>query len=337
MSPATRSFSDLHARIKKAGLLRKRPLYYDVVIFRTIFMIAAVVASVMLLERHSGKFIFQIPLALALGFVFGQFGFLIHDTGHEQITSNVFPVKILRYFANVFTFGSFEGWRVKHNLHHSEPNDAELDPDISFRLLAFTPEQAHTKRGLARFLVKYQQLFYIPLSTLTMISVRSTTIRYLLNVHPPGTVIELVLSGTSMLVYIALWISILGIFKAIAFMVITELFFGLYMNMTIVPNHCGRPHAITTDFLIKQIGTARNISSSWKPLDTIINFFYGGLNCQIEHHLWPYMPRCNLRKARNIVHTFCAEHRIPYHSVSLVQTYKEVFSHLSHISKYARR
>ena len=150
--------------------------------------------------------------------------------------------------------------------------------------------------------------------------------------------LELIISGASFVAYVVLWMTLFGISKAFIFMMVSELAFGFYMGMAFIINHCGRScePSVKTDFLIKQVETARNIISSWKPLDMFIHFVFGGLNCQIEHHLWPYMPRCNLRKAREIVRLYCREHNIDYHAVSLVQTYKEVFSHFSRISRFVQ-
>ena len=333
-----REFSKIHKHIKNEGLLRKCPAYYDVVILRNICMLAVVFATAILLQKYSGNFLFQMPVALALGFVFGQFAFLAHDTGHEQVTSNVVPLVLMRYFTNIFLYGSLTGWRIKHDLHHNEPNNLALDPDCDIPLLAFTREQAENKYGVARFLVKYQHLFLLPISTLTTIGMRLTGIQFLLRTRHPKTVLELALTGVSLLGYTVLWVSTFGILKAFIFMLVAEGSFGLYMGMTFVTNHYGRSFEPTsnTDFLTKQVVTARNVGSSFPPLDALIHFFYGGLNRQIEHHLWPYMPRCNLKRAEQIVRKSCKEIGIDHHVISPFGAYKEIFYNFADIGKHLR-
>jgi fatty acid desaturase len=69
--------------------------------------------------------------------------------------------------------------------------------------------------------------------------------------------------------------------------------------------------------------TSRNLSGR-----TFTGFVFGGLDTQIEHHLFPTMPRANLRRARKLVRPFCAEHRIVYTEQSPWQAYREVMRHL---------
>jgi fatty acid desaturase len=66
------------------------------------------------------------------------------------------------------------------------------------------------------------------------------------------------------------------------------------------------------------------------------DFWYGGLNFQIEHHLFPTMPRNNLKAAQPIVRQFCEEQGIPYHATGVFQAYREVFAHLHMVSRPLR-
>lgn len=331
-------FSNLHATIKRAGLLKKCPQYSDMLIIRTIGMLVLVIASAILIQKISDRFFLQIPVALALGFVFGQCAFLAHDIGHEQIVSNLFPAVFLRYFLNVSLFGSLTGWKEKHNFHHQEPNNIALDPDCDIPMLAFTTAQAHEKRGPSRFLVRYQPYLFVPIASFTSISIRFTGIQGLLRSKHPNTVLELALIGISICGYGALWVSLFGVSKAVLFAALTEGTFGLYMGMVFATNHFGRSFepTIETDFLTKQVITSRNVGSSRKFLDACIHFFYGGLNRQIEHHLWSYMPRCHLKHAEKIVRERCMNLGIDHSVVSPLRAYQEIFSNFATISKSIR-
>ena len=83
----------------------------------------------------------------------------------------------------------------------------------------------------------------------------------------------------------------------------------------------------TLDFLHQQVLTARNINAH--PLT---DFWYGGLNYQIEHHLFPTVPRGNLRRLQAIVKSFCAEQAISYHETSMLGSFRELFQYLHEIS-----
>jgi fatty acid desaturase len=80
------------------------------------------------------------------------------------------------------------------------------------------------------------------------------------------------------------------------------------------------------DFLHRQVLTSRNIHAH--PLT---DFCYGGLNYQIEHHLFPSMARNKLKEARPIIKAFCQAHAIPYYETNIFQSYKEILHHLHEI------
>jgi fatty acid desaturase len=81
-------------------------------------------------------------------------------------------------------------------------------------------------------------------------------------------------------------------------------------------------------FLREQVLTARNINGNW-----FIDLVYGGLNYQIEHHLFPTMPRNNLRHVRPIVRTYCQKQGVAYWETSLLQSWLEILAHFSSVSR----
>jgi fatty acid desaturase len=62
----------------------------------------------------------------------------------------------------------------------------------------------------------------------------------------------------------------------------------------------------------------------------------GGLNYQIEHHLFPSMPRPNVRHAKTIVEDFCRTHQVAYLETGLVASYTQALRHLNTIGRAAR-
>jgi fatty acid desaturase len=77
-------------------------------------------------------------------------------------------------------------------------------------------------------------------------------------------------------------------------------------------------------FARRQVTTARNISGG--PLTT---FMLGGLNYQIEHHLFPSMPRPNLRRVQGLVRDFCTATGLSYSEESFVESFRQIIHHLS--------
>ena len=78
------------------------------------------------------------------------------------------------------------------------------------------------------------------------------------------------------------------------------------------------------DFLRRQVLMSRNITGG--PL---ISIFMGGLNYQVEHHLFPSMARPHLRKIQSLVATYCADEGVPYTQTSLWQSYRTVIGYLN--------
>jgi fatty acid desaturase len=102
--------------------------------------------------------------------------------------------------------------------------------------------------------------------------------------------------------------------------------FGVYMGCSFAPNHKGMPVIApgeNLDFLRRQVLTSRNVRGGWW-----VDLLLGGLNYQIEHHLFPNMPRPNLRKAQRLVFEYCQEHHISYTQTSLVGSYRAALGYL---------
>lgn len=113
---------------------------------------------------------------------------------------------------------------------------------------------------------------------------------------------------------------------AIAFLAVHQGVFGLYLGSIFAPNHKGMP--ILTgkdrpDFLRRQVLTSRNVRGS-----RFIDIALGGLNHQIEHHLFPSMPTPQLRDAHPIVRRYCEELGIPYLETSLIASYRQALTSL---------
>jgi len=105
--------------------------------------------------------------------------------------------------------------------------------------------------------------------------------------------------------------------------------FGLYMGASFAPNHKGMPvlpKDSKVDFLRRQVLTSRNIRGGW-----YMNIFMGGLNYQIEHHLFPSMPRPHLKRAREITKEYCQSKNILYTEANVLESYAIVIAYLNRV------
>ena len=326
-------YRELKRLVGQAGLLERHPLYYAFKIPATL----AVLAVGLLTLAFADIVGLQLVNAVFLAFAFTQIGFIGHDVGHHQIFRSARNNDRLGLiFGNLLLGLSHSWWVDKHNRHHSHPNDPDLDPDIEVPVLAFSEQQAGSKRGLSRHIVKYQAYLFFPLLLLEAISLRVDSIRYLTEKRPGHALLEFLLLIGHFFWYLGLVFYFLPIGLAVLFVIVHQAVFGLYMGSVFAPNHKGMPMTGTgagarLDFLHEQVLTARNVGSH-----ALTDFIYGGLNYQIEHHLFPRLARNKLKRAQAIIKPFCAAHSIPYHETSWLQSYREVVQHFHRVSAALR-
>jgi len=230
---------------------------------------------------------------------------------------------------------SYAWWLDKHNAHHSHPNQVDMDPDIEIPFLEFTGMEDVTKLGKFRqFLIKHQQLIFLPALMTVSLGLRSNSIRFLWQNKPKYHVLEWALLLLHYVLYFGIVLYRFPLWQAVLFIVIHQALTGFYLGSIFAPNHKGMPvleKESNVDFLHRQVLTARNIYPS-----PVIDFCYGGLNYQIEHHLFPNMPRNKLKEAQQIVKTFCQAHTIPYYETNALQSLREILQHLHEIGEPLR-
>ena len=121
---------------------------------------------------------------------------------------------------------------------------------------------------------------------------------------------------------------------AFAFFGVMVAVFGVYMGASFAPNHKGMPIIAPDaklDFFSKQVRTSRNVAGGWWA-----TWLMGGLNYQVEHHLFPSMSRLHLAQAREVVRDYCETHDVPYTETSLWRSYAIVIDYLNRVGLAAR-
>jgi fatty acid desaturase len=323
-APAGSAYAQLSRQVRQAGLMDRRPGRYAWRIATVAALLVAGWAAFLLV----GDSWWQIAVAVALAIVFTQIGFLGHDAGHRQISGSRRTSYILGILLGNLGIGMSYGWWVgKHNRHHAHPNTEGADPDIMLSVLAFTAGQAGTSRGLARILFRWQAFLFFPLLLGEAFSLHASSIRALSSRAGRRQVAELILLVVHLAGYLTVVFLFLPPVKAIVFVAVQQGLFGLYLGASFAPNHKGMPILTAddkTDFLRRQVLTSRNVRGGW-----FVDLALGGLNYQIEHHLFPSMPRPNLRRAQPLIRDFCLEHGVPYCQASLVGSYLQALRHLN--------
>lgn len=324
-------YVELKKLIKKDGLLNRQPVYYTYKIIATLGLLA--LSIVLLFIIHN--FWFQLLNAVLFAVASAQLGFLGHDGGHRQIFHTTGKNEFLTLITGNLLIGMSNGWWLdKHNAHHSHPNEVDMDPDIDIGVLAFSEEDVLAKKGLLRLIVKHQKYFFFPLLSLLGIDLQKRSIQYLIKKKDKYRKTEALLLLAHHTLYLGLLFYCLNPWQAVVFMLIHQALFGIFLGSAFAPNHKGMPlleKGTRLDFLRRQVLTSRNVHSG-----LFNDFWYGGLNYQVEHHLFPSMPRNNLKKAQKIVRTYCLEHSIAYYETSVLQSFREILHFLHEVSSPLR-
>jgi len=334
----TGSFPDLAATytqvsrtVKDLGLLRRTPWFYRAIVTAIALGFGGVVTGFILL----GDSWFQLLMAAALGILFTQVAFLAHEAAHRAIhPSGKVNDRIARVLGGIAGM-SYSWWHAKHSRHHANPNMIGKDPDIEVDTISFLEEDAAASRGLVRWITKRQGWLFFPLLTLEGLNLHYLGVKHLVTGRGiKGRWTELATIAARFAVLLVPVFLLLPPGMAFAFLGVELAVFGVYMGASFAPNHKGMPviePGTKLDFFTKQVRTSRNIRGGWWA-----TWLMGGLNYQIEHHLFPSMSRLHLAKAREIVKEHCRTLGVPYTETSLARSYGIVIEYLNRVGLAAR-
>jgi fatty acid desaturase len=323
-------YAELSRTIKLAGLLRRRHGYYATKFAVNALLLGAGWTVFVVL----GPSWWQLVTAAYLAIVTTQLSFIGHDAGHRQIFESKRANDIVGYLHGALTGLSYGWWIGKHTRHHANPNQEGEDPDIQIAALSFSVEQAVSRQGFLRWTTKYQAFLFFPMLILEGINLHVAGVRAIVKGKVKATGLEFTLLVGHIVVYLAAVFVVLPPLQAVVFVAVHQGIWGLYMGCSFAPNHKGM--AIVgaeekLDFLSKQVLTSRNVRGG-----RVTDFVLGGLNYQIEHHLFPSMPRPNLRQAQVLVREFCDRRNIPYIQAGAFNSYAEVIRHLHQVGQALR-
>jgi fatty acid desaturase len=319
-------YAQLSRDIKQAGLLRRRGGFYAA----RIIVVVALLAGTWTAFALIGASWWQMFTAVFLAALFTQVGFLGHDAGHSQIFRSRHANDLVGLLHANFGIGLSYGWWIdKHNRHHAHPNTEDRDPDIAIEALAFTSAQAARHRGLRRLFVRLQGYLLFPLLMFEALSLHASSVTAMFRPGLKRRPAEIALLAAHVTLYLTAIFLVLTPLQAVVFIVVHQGLFGIYLGSSFAPNHKGMPilpKDNDLDYLRRQVLTSRNVRGGW-----FIDLALGGLNYQIEHHLFPSMPRPNLRRAQVVIRQFCRDHGVSYYETSLWRSWREVLSHLDRV------
>ena len=337
ISPALEEHRKLRKILKEENLFQSSKWFYA---YKLLFNLSLVTLAFVLVINF-GATIWGKGLAiLSLAFFWQQCGWLSHDFLHHQVFKNRAYNNMAGYvIGNVFQGFSVSWWKQKHNLHHAVPNVAGFDPDIdTLPFLAWSEQLIEGElTGIPHFLVKFQYIFFFPLLAVARIS---WLVQSLLFASTHGKKSSRKLEIATLLAHYG-WVAylsfgFLSVPEGIAFILLAQSVTGLLLAFAFSLNHNGMSILDTKshttgglDFNEIQVITGRDIKGG--PMN-FFHWFMGGLDMQIEHHLFPGLPRHNLKKIQDKVVPICEQYGIEYHQTGFWEGLQEIVGRLKSVS-----
>ena len=327
----TAAYRELRTAVSQAGLLRPDPAAYVQIGLACCCLIIGALGLAALLPHTA---LSALACALVGGFALVQVALLGHDAAHRSVARRPGANRLLGYVCWSLVLGvGFAFWRREHNAHHGRPNDPAADPALQTGgLIALYDEAARTRPAWLRALGAQQVVLYTLALPFVLLALRvrgwGFTLRALGGrrrwIDAGLLALNALATLAPPLVLGAWWAGVL---------LGTQLVAGIYLGLVFAPHHKGMPvwaAGQRLSYVQRQVLTARNVRSH--PLNDML---FGGLNYQIEHHLFPTMPRSRLRRARAIVRPFCLAHGLPYEDVPALVSYRRVYAELARLGSLA--
>ncbi len=325
LEATSEDFGVLAKQVRAAGLLERRFGYYSVKIALTVAAFGAGFAGLVLV----GNSWFALGIAAFLGLMFTQLGFVGHDAGHQEVFRSRRANRFLGLaVGNVLIGMSFGWWVPKHSAHHAHPNEVGRDPDVGDGIVAAVPADGESATGnpLTRLMVRWRAPLFFPLMVLRSTGIHVLGVQRLFRQRNRAAGMEGALLALHAALYLTCVFWVLSPLKAVAFIAVQQAIFSVYLGCSFAPNHKGMP-IIDADaglsFVRRQVVSSRNVSGG-----RFTNLLLGGLNYQIEHHLFPSMPRPNLARAQGMVRAFCLDNNLTYSEDTLTGSYRQTIRYL---------
>lgn len=358
-------YRELRKKLIMMGFFKSNKMFYLWKCTSNMAMWAAACS----MAYYSDSVLVHIASALLLGLFWQQCGWLAHDFLHHQVfKTRAYGDYAGLFWGNLMQGFSVQWWKNKHNGHHATPNlhntsvhTQDGDPDIdTMPLLAWSLKQAQSFRefsksgkdsAFVRLAIKYQAYTYFPVLLLARLSWLNESFKtaFRLGASTENAKLEMERKG---LVYPILEKVLLVIFHSwvlvvscgfgrwslpysLAYYLLHTGSSGLFLALVFGVGHNGMATydaETRPDFWKLQVTTTRNITGGHGIPQFVVDWLCGGLQYQVDHHLFPMMPRHHLPKAHELVKSFCLEWGVSYHEADLIDGNREVLEHLQKVS-----
>lgn len=324
VSETSKDYRRLLAEFSKMGLFEKKGHVTLVTLFSIVMMLGASVYGVL----WSENLWVHLFCGGLMGFCWIQSGWIGHDSGHYQVMSNRGFNRFVQVLSGNCLAGiSIAWWKWNHNAHHISCNSLDFDPDLQHMpvfavsskfftsLTSYFYDRKLNFDSASRFLVSYQHWTFYPVMCIARLNLFAQSFALLLSKRRVPNRCQELLGLLVFWIWYPLLVSCLPnwgervMFVLLSFSVTGIQHVQFCLNHFSSNVYVGPPNG--NDWFEKQTNGTLDIScSSW------MDWFHGGLQFQIEHHLFPRLPRCQLRKTAPFVKELCKKHNLPYNCAS---------------------
>ncbi|KAI7863656.1 delta-6 fatty acid desaturase [Spinellus fusiger] len=346
-----REMRELREKLQREGYFDASIPFY---IWKVLSTVSICAVSMTLLSLYGETSTLAVIVsAIILGIFWQQCGWLAHDFGHHQVSKDrIINDMLLVFLGNMCQGFSLSWWKNKHNTHHASTNVSGHDPDIDTAPILLWDEFASANyygslkdtpgpitRFLAENVLPYQTRYYVFILAFARISWALQSLSYSLKAGAINKSATLnFFERSSIFIHwgffsYAAWAWTGNFRNLVLFFVISQAVTGYALAFVFALNHAGMPvitqeKAETMEFFEIQTITGRDVA-----LGVFGDWFFGGLNYQIEHHIFPDMPRHSLKKVKPMVRALCKKYNILHHNTSAVKGTIEVLETLDMVQK----
>ncbi|MDB5206560.1 MAG: Linoleoyl-CoA desaturase [Flavisolibacter sp.] len=299
----------------------------------------------LLLGNYSAVAGILLTFILGLGLVAIAFN-IMHDSCHGSYSSKKWVNDLFSYTMNALGSNAYM-WKIKHNvIHHTYTNVDGIDDDIAKSpVLRLCPSQKWVPAHKYQFVYMF---FLYSLSTIlwawvtdfiTYVSRKMVVTEMKMNLkeHFLFWLTKLLYFGF----YALLPILLVGWQTWLVGYLILNVTMGITLSMVFQLAHIvektefeeagEKPKQLETEWAIHELRTTANFA----PKNKVVTWFAGGLNFQVEHHLFPKISHVHYKELSKIVKDHCEKFDIPYHSYPKMR--QAVLSHIKVMKQLGKK
>ncbi|CAI5449813.1 unnamed protein product [Caenorhabditis angaria] len=334
----SKNFEKLRLKVRAEGLMDGSALFYS----RKIIEPVLTIGLAMYLQYHG----YYLIAAVLMGIAWQQLGWMVHEFAHHQMFKNRYFNDLASYFVGNFLQGfSSGGWKEQHNVHHAATNVVGKDGDLD--LMPFYATVAQDLKMADSWLLsmlRYQHIYWtvmLPLLRLSWLFQSIMFVRamptHFYKYYRDTAIYEQIGLGLHWTYVLAQLYCLPDMTTRLWFFFVSQLVGGFLLAHVVTFNHYSvekftLSSNIMSNFACLQLFTTRNMRPG-----TFIDWLWGGLNYQIEHHLFPTMPRHNLNTVMPMVKEFCRENDLPYMVDDYFTGYQKELHQFENIAKIANK